>query len=83
MLRDKFYGDSEVKWTQMRPFYFCLSGLDLGSTTTNVNYKANRKKYQTNEYITNQGLNWMSFGARQYDPQIGRFLSVDPLAQFG
>jgi RHS repeat-associated protein len=54
----------------------------LGSTTTDVHYKENREKYQSNDYITDQGLNWMSFGARQYDPQIGRFLSVDPLAAF-
>ncbi|WP_317125507.1 RHS repeat domain-containing protein, partial [Taibaiella koreensis] len=43
-------------------------------------YRDNRRKYQGNEYIQDLGLNWMSFGARQYDPQIGRFLSVDPLA---
>ncbi|WP_118976820.1 RHS repeat protein [Taibaiella koreensis] len=43
-------------------------------------YRDNRRKYQSNEYIQDLGLNWMSFGARQYDPQIGRFLSVDPLA---
>lgn len=43
----------------------------------------NRQKYQGNEYIMDAGLNWMSFGARQYDPQIGRFLSVDPLASEG
>jgi len=40
----------------------------------------NRKKHQSNEYIKDAGLNWMDFNFRQYDPQTGRFLSVDPLA---
>ncbi len=40
----------------------------------------NRRKYQSNEYIKDAGLNWMDFNFRQYDPQIGRFMSVDPLA---
>ncbi len=40
----------------------------------------NRRKYQSNEYIKDAGLNWMDFNFRQYDPQIGRFNSVDPLA---
>jgi RHS repeat-associated protein len=52
----------------------------LGSKTADLTYKNNRNRYQNNEFITDQGLNWMSFGARQYDPQIGRFLSIDPLA---
>lgn len=43
----------------------------------------NRRKYQSNEYIKDAGLNWMDFNFRQYDPQIGRFNSVDPLAASG
>ncbi|WP_118949812.1 RHS repeat domain-containing protein [Taibaiella helva] len=50
----------------------------LSSTAQGV--KDNRRKYQGNEYIKDLGLNWMDFNARQYDPQIGRFLAVDPLA---
>jgi len=51
----------------------------MGTSTTPVE---NRQKHQDNEYIKDLGLNWMDFGARQYDPQIGRFLSVDPLADY-
>lgn len=40
----------------------------------------NRNKYQGNEYVKDLGLNWMDFNARQYDPQLGRFLQIDPLA---
>lgn len=39
-----------------------------------------RHRYQGNEYIKEEGLHWMDFHNRQYDPQIGRFLSIDPLA---
>ncbi len=39
--------------------------------------------YQSSEYIKELVLNWMDFNARQYDPQIGRFLGVDPLAVRG
>lgn len=46
-------------------------------------FKENRRKYQSNEYIKDIGLNWMDFNARQYDPQLGRFLGVDPLANSG
>jgi RHS repeat-associated protein len=63
------------------PFGLPIAG--LGSVTADGQYKENRRKYQSNEYITKLNLNWMSFGARQYDPQIGRFLNVDPLANFG
>jgi RHS repeat-associated protein len=45
-----------------------------------VGFIANKHKYQSNEYSKEQGLNWMDFHNRQYDPQIGRFLSIDPLA---
>ncbi|RQO30391.1 hypothetical protein DBR32_12540 [Taibaiella sp. KBW10] len=43
----------------------------------------NRQRYQGNEYREEQGLRWMDFNNRQYDPQLGRFLSVDPMADAG
>ena len=37
-------------------------------------------KYSGKELDEENGLDWYYFGARYYDPEIGRFLSVDPLA---
>src|SRR5690606_32497392 len=48
-----------------------------------ADFMPNRHRYQGNEYRKEAGLNWMDFHARQYDPQIGRFLGVDPLADAG
>lgn len=53
------------------------------STDAALHTKAQRHKYQGNEYIKDLGLNWMDFHARQYDPQLGRFLGVDPKADAG
>jgi len=50
----------------------------LGSAATG--FKENRDRYQSNGYNREQGLNWMDFHNRQYDPQLGRFTSIDPLA---
>lgn len=51
---------------------------DMGSEANG--FMPNKRKYQSNEYSKELGLNWMDFHNRQYDPQLGRFLSVDPLA---
>ncbi len=57
---------------------FGLPIVALGSQASG--FKDNKYKYQSNEYNKEQGLNWMNFHARAYDPQVGRFLSIDPLA---
>ena len=62
------------------PFGLPIAGLSSAAANNTI---PQRRKYQSNEYIKELGLNWMDFNARQYDPQIGRFLGVDPLATSG
>jgi RHS repeat-associated protein len=81
---DVFFDNLSVRVTSGRlkeETHYYPFGLPMkGMGTDAGNNVLNRQKYQSNEYIKELGLNWMSFGARQYDPQLGRFLSIDPLA---
>ena len=38
-------------------------------------------KYNGKELDTKKGLNWYDYGARHYDAAVGRFTTVDPMAE--
>lgn len=55
--------------------YYPLGGLFANSTNIQP-YKYNGK-----ELDTKKGLNWYDYGAREYDAVLGRFTTMDPMAE--
>ena len=73
--------------TEQKDYYaFGMEIPGLSSQAFKPSYVANRNRYngkelQSLEFTDSTSLNWDDYGARMYDPQIGRWQVIDPLVE--
>ena len=73
----QYIATSEAKYQHYYPFGMELEAICYSSGAD----LANNHLYNGKELQPDYNLQWYDYGARFYDPQLGRWHSVDPLAE--
>jgi RHS repeat-associated protein len=63
------------------PYGLVFGASSAASTVKKTDYLYNGKELQHNEFGDGNGLELEDYGARLYDPQIGRWHGVDPMGE--
>jgi RHS repeat-associated protein len=63
------------------PYGLVFGASSAAATIKKTDYLYNGKELQHNEFGDGNGLELEDYGARMYDPQIGRWGAVDPLSE--
>ena len=69
-----------IEETHYYPFGLTMAG--ISSKALNFGRPTNKENtFQGQRFDDELGLNWIQFKWRNHDPQIGRFIEIDPLAE--
>jgi RHS repeat-associated protein len=80
ILTESSTSDSSLLEVLQRHYYYPF-GMAMEGGWQDVAFPGNRYRYNGKELEGKLGLGWYAYGARWYDPTIGRFTGVDPIGE--